>query len=825
MFADLSDSISRRGKIIIAIWIVAVLILIPPAVRSMDSLGYDMSDLGGLESSDADRKMSAYFDEADIDQTRIPLILVSYGSRDGYRQLQGDEESGIPSYTDYLRTRFLTDKDWLKKLDVSDGLVGIRTYGGPSEGAILLGLVYNQFQSDSDIASDTGALRDSVSQFTDDFIYELYEEEALFDVYVTGNNAVVEDLSSETVATAIFAAAVVIILTLILTGLFFGSAVTTLIVAASIVPPSVLTMAAMFGLGSMIGVSFISGILVLIGVLAMSFVHCIYMISVYRSELMSCRDRSTALKETVRITGRPILSTSICLLVCTITLFLFGDGVFAAFGACMSAGTALVMLSSLTVPASLMNITRNELFWSVDPDRGLKPAFIRRINDRAEDGFGDIMGSISRITSNHGKAVLIVSLCLVACGAGYLADTDMNGDTRYDMSESMATGESKMGLDILKDNSDGGILHPLRIIAGFDSPVGDIVYDRERGLNRLDWRTDDAASQMGSLAASISDSDRDNISRTTTVMTWTSLRGDYDPSEDDPRTVVSDVSNHLGSIDGTYGIAFDRIILKLLAAGFTYQEIAESCGPYIDYGLNESLGLIGYEMLSDRSIVVTHLRVDAFTCESPMSIRSIQTIETVEGVVDSVDFATVSIGGAGVFYKEFMDSTESGFWNAILFVIAALLIVLAVCLSLGTSVRAIATTVSGAVVSLAVTEYAVLRIWGNVSVTVQVAMLIVCIMIGIWFNAIQENRITLCRKHGMNWREASAEMLTTLQPVVVTTSIVLSASFLALCVSGIQMIGQLGFTVAVAILIDAFFVRTFMSPSIWSIRWKGSRRE
>ena len=289
--------------------------------------------------------------------------------------------------------------------------------------------------------------------------------------------------------------------------------------------------------------------------------------------------------------------------------------------------------------------------------------------------------------------------------------------------------------------------------------------------------------------------------------------------------MVSDVSNHLGSIDGTYGIAFDRIILKLLAAGFTYQEIAESCGPYIDYGLNESLGLIGYEMLSDRSIVVTHLRIDAVTCESPMSIRSIQTIETVEGVVDSVDFATVSIGGAGVFYKEFMSSTESGFWNAILFVIAALLIVLAVCLSLGTSVRAIATTVSGAVVSLAVTEYAVLSIWGNVSVTVQVAMLIVCIMIGIWFNAIQENRITLCRKHGMNWREASAEMLTTLQPVVVTTSIVLSASFLALCVSGIQMIGQLGFTVAVAILIDAFLVRTFMSPSIWSIRWKGSRRE
>ena len=74
----------------------------------------------------------------------------------------------------------------------------------------------------------------------------------------------------------------------------------------------------------------------------------------------------------------------------------------------------------------------------------------------------------------------------------------------------------------------------------------------------------------------------------------------------------------------------------------------------------------------------------------------------------------------------------------------------------------------------------------------------------------------------MNWRSASAEMLVTLQPVVVMTALVLSGSFMAFCASGIQMLGQLGFAISATILVDAFLIRTFMSPSIWSMRWKGA---
>lgn len=824
MFAELSDSVSRHGKIILAIWIVAVLVLIPPAVESMHGMGYGLTDMGGSGSTEADGTLSAYFDDPDIDQSRIPLIVVSYDSRDGYRQLQGDEESGIPGYVEYLRSRFLGSADWLKRIDPAYNLVEIRGYGDSSKGAVLLGLAYSPLYSDSDIASDTKELRRSVSEYTDDFIYELYEDRAHFDVYVTGNNAVAEDLSDELYLTVLISAAAVVILTLILTGLFFRSAVTALIVAASMAPPSIATAAFIFGFDSMSEVFFIVGVLTLIGVLALSFTHCIYMISVYRTELLTCRDRDSALRETVVRTGRPILSTSICLLACTVALAAAGQGVISSFGVCMSVGTVMAVLSSLTVPASFMNVTRNELFWTVDPDRRGSPVFVRRFHDRMSDLFRGLMKSISDLTTVHGRAVLAVSVCLVVCCAGYLVDADGKETARYDMSDSMSVGESRTGLDILKGESDGGILHPLHITASFVAPVADIEYDRAKGLYRLEWRSGDALSSMTELASEILESDRENVSRTLTVMTWESFKESVS-SDEDPRAMVSEVSDYLGSIDGTYRIAFDSVIAKLLLAGFSYQEIVDSCEPYIDYGLNESLGLIGYEMLSDRSIAVTHLQIVVYTCDSPLSMRSIETIGVIEDIIGGSDSATFFIGGAGMAYKEFIESADTGFWMSAPAVVIALLIVLAASMSIGTASRSVATTLSGAIISLAVTDYFTGIVWGSGSVTVKVAMTIVCVMMGVWFNAIQENRIEYCRKKGMGWREASAEVLTTLQPVVVITAVVLAASFMAFCVSDIQMLGQLGFSVAAAILVDAFFVRTFMSPSIWSMRWKGNGRK
>lgn len=110
---------------------------------------------------------------------------------------------------------------------------------------------------------------------------------------------------------------------------------------------------------------------------------------------------------------------------------------------------------------------------------------------------------------------------------------------------------------------------------------------------------------------------------------------------------------------------------------------------------------------------------------------------------------------------------------------------------------------------------------GQRLLSVHVFMLTVCLLIGMWFNAVQENRIIHCRKEGMGWREASSTMLLSLQPVIVMAALVLSGCFAVFCVSGIQLLAQIGFAVALCILVDAFLVRTFVAPSIWSLKWRG----
>ena len=824
----LVDAVLDRGKVILALWVVAVLILVPPAFKMLESMGGGIDALvdQDSESEKASGVISAYFDDPYVDESKIPLIVVEYSVRDGYRQLMGDDEAGIPAYSDYLTSRFVKSADWILKLDVTrGGLIVLAEDMGVSSGAMVIGVLYNSAYSEDDMMKDTSALRDAIATFTDDYMYELYEKEAFFNVYVTGNPALTHDMDSEFSATALIAIVLGIVLTLILTGLFFGSGISTLIMTASVVPPLVATMAVLFGLSSIIGVFVVSAILVLMAVMIMSFINCLYVISVYKRELAKLGDMDRAMRSTVEWTFAPIMSTSVCLFICAITLSIVGTGAFESMGVCLSFATLISMVSSLTMPATLVRLTRNELFWTADADSRRLPKPVARLYSRIGAVFRRFIGGVSRVTSHHGLAVIIVSCCLTVGCVGYLVDQEgSNDELPYDMSDSLATGDSRSGMKVLNEYGLGGVLHPYSVVLGYSSVLGTI--SGSDALQRLDWTDSAAVDEATALAKAIAESDPDNIAYVTTVVTWSGLlaQAGY-TSEDDPEDALSEVRSILEGESVALAHEFDRTVLKLVVSGHSYQEIIDSCGPYMDYALNMAAGTIGYEMLSDKTVAVTHLLVRAVTEESSVSGRSLDTSKAIQSVVDdfkgSSSAGTVMISGAGMMYRDFVDSAEAGFVKSVPPVLLMFLIVMSVSSSIGTAARGVVTTVLSGLVSLCLTDIIMEAIWGSVSLSVQVFMLVVCLLIGTWFNAVQENRMLHCRKEGMGWREASSTMLLSLQPVLVMAALVLSGCFAVFCISGIQMLAQLGFAVALCILVDAFLVRTFVSPSIWSLKWRG----
>ncbi len=828
MSSILVDAVMNRGKIILAVWVVAALILVPPAAKMLEPMGGNIESLADSdsESAKASEVISAYFDDPYVDEFRIPLLVVEYHVRDGYRQLIGDEEAGIPAYSDYIQSRFAKSEEWSKKLDLVRGGVAVLAEDmGLSSGAMVLGILYNENYSGDDMMDDTQALRDAVASFTSDYMHELYEPEAFFSAYLTGNPALSDDTNYEFSDMALYAFIIALVLTLILTGLFFGSGVSTLIMFASMVPPVIATTAALFGVASMTSVFVVSAILVLIATMVLCFVNCLYVISVYRRELAKLGDMDRAMESTVEWTFAPIASTSVCLFFCAVTLSFVGSGEFEAIGACLAFATMISLVSSLTIPASLIRLTRNELFWTADAGSRRMPKGIDRAYTRIGSAFGRFIAGVSRATSHHGMAVIAVAACLGVCCAGYLADQENYDDKLpYDMADSIATGDSRLGLEVLESYGLGGILDPYSVVLGYGHPLGTLSGDGS--LAMLEWSDEASVAEASALAEALAASDPENIASVITVVTWQDLlsRAGYSAG-DDPEEALSKVRAIVEEIYPTLAGEYDRTVAGLVAAGSTYQEILDSGGPYMDYALNMALGTVGYEMLSDKSEAVTHLMIRVATRESAVSGRSLETSEKISSAVSDFKEGSAAdeilIAGAGMIYREFMDSADSGFIKSVPPVLLMFLIVMSIASSVGTAARGAVTTVLSGLVSLCLASILMEMIWGSVSMAVQVFMITVCFLMGSWFNAVQENRIAHCRKEGMGWREASSTMLLSLQPVLVMAALVLSGCFAVFCFSDIRMLSQLGLAVVLCILVDAFFVRTFVSPAIWSLKWRG----
>lgn len=821
MFSDLADTVSRNGKVILAIWVMLIIILVPSAFKSFDMMGYDVSDMADSDSESvrADALISRYFDDSRFDVSDMQLLVVEYYSRDGYRQLQGDSDIGLSSYSDYVTSAIMKDSKWIQKMDSA---VLIRSYSDGDEGALLIGFHYKESYS-GDASGDTASFRESISSLTDSYMYELYEPNAFFSVHITGDGAMIHDMADTAYGTIVLMLVLLFVVTMVLAGLFFGNATASFIALASMVSSAVPTMAVVLGFCSMFGVYFINGFLDLLAVVAISFVHSMYIIAAFRDELRSSVDRDAALKAAIMRTSGSIATAGICLFVCTLTLALFGTGLFAQFGACMSAGALVVTISSLTVPSSLIHITRNELFWSEEKTRW---APRQRAYEFLGKAFSTVTERISAVASRKGVAVLTVTVCLVAGSAAYLAYQGISSETPSDMSDSLMVGESKDGFDVLKKYDDGGVLHPFSVVLSYDEPVASISTDQS-GDRILTWSYD-IAQEMSSLSNGIMYCDIGNISRVVTPVSWSSMVSTASESNpDDYDAMLDDIRRAFIVDDGSRASIFDSAVTALKAKGHTSETIVTSDGGWMDYRLNEALGLIGYEMLSDKSIIVSHLLVEVSTQDSPASARSLDTIESMKDALDSFvassNATDADITGIGMVYREVMESVDSGFLAAAIYVCAVLVIILGlVTMSVSTPIRMVTTTVAGALLSLCITQVLTDAIWGSTSLTVQVSMISVCAVIGMWMNTIQENHMARCRRAGMGWKEASADLSISLQPVIVMTAVILAVCFGAFYFCEIQLLSQLGFSLAFGAIIDSFIIRTMVSPAIWSIA--GSRR-
>jgi len=88
------------------------------------------------------------------------------------------------------------------------------------------------------------------------------------------------------------------------------------------------------------------------------------------------------------------------------------------------------------------------------------------------------------------------------------------------------------------------------------------------------------------------------------------------------------------------------------------------------------------------------------------------------------------------------------------------------------------------------------------------------VALGTDYNILMIARLREEAREGKDSRSAAAEAVTHAGPTVAAAGLILAGTFASLMALDLEALFQVGFTVALGLIVDAFLVRTFFVPSV-----------
>ncbi len=175
------------------------------------------------------------------------------------------------------------------------------------------------------------------------------------------------------------------------------------------------------------------------------------------------------------------------------------------------------------------------------------------------------------------------------------------------------------------------------------------------------------------------------------------------------------------------------------------------------------------------------------------------------------------IGGSASWKNVVFHEIYVKFWNLQVYVvIAAVFVILSILLrSFLIPLRLIATVLMSIVWSLALEVALFQELMGQPTYWLVPVILFSFLMaVGTDYDIFIITRIREEMEKGLDEREAIRTAIVTTGPVITGAAIILAAAFSTLMLSETLLLRQVGFTIALAALIDAFIVRPFIVPAL-----------
>ncbi len=547
--------------------------------------------------------------------------------------------------------------------------------------------------------------------------------------------------------------------------IYFRSPIAPLVTFAALGIALVLGLGATVLIGTVVGhVDTTSITLEEVFVLGVGTDYSIFLTARYREELFQGERSDDAIVASVSWAGQSVATSGSTAIIATVALAFSGVALLSQWGSVLSVAILIAVLVSLTMIPALLRLLGPRIFWPTTGDRFSRHA--QRVGSRLRTE-STYFYRAGRATQRH--PVLVVGLVLLVSVP--LVVVALDAPLSYDFYAQLPSGHSATrGLAVLGDYFGPGFAVPSFALVTFSAALlgpGNVTN----------------ATEFGAIAALTSQA--------------SSTGG------------IAQVTSPVGAYGAPLGEWLNLSSLPVATR-------------------TTLVGLLGGYVGTDQRTVV----LDLVPAASGLSETAVNAVEGVRSAFEGYaaghpEITAVHFGGGAPLIRDLANQTSSATDLLIVAVTIGLIAVLLIVLrSWIIAVMAVATIGLSISWAWALTHLIFDQLLGfPLFFYVRTLLIMLVLGLGIDYNIFVLTRVREERLRGRPSGEAAVEAVARTGGIITAAAVILASAFGALLVGSFTLIRAIGFSVAIAVVLDAMIVRTYLVPAflqllgdrVWSL--------
>lgn len=570
--------------------------------------------------------------------------------------------------------------------------------------------------------------------------------------YVTGDAAISSDMQASSEKDLMMIEPITIVIILVLMGILFRSVLAWVIPLGAVGIAVGISQALVFVIGSTIAeINYTVTIMLFAILMGVGTDYSIFIVTRYREERIKGASRKEAVHTSVTWAGESIVTSGATVIIAFFSMAIAQFSFVQTMGLLLGMAIVVALLIALTFVPALLMLLGNGVFW---PNNGKRfRDYAEKVMKRKAAGNHGYFHKAASFSVKHAKAVIIVAI-LISVPSTYVF---MTQETSFDFIGSMGNPESIQGMNAMTDDFGAGKIMPTQVVVTGDT----VVYDGNFNYEYLDAI--------------------DNLTAT---------------------MVADPMVQQVTGITRPYGEWIDYRNLSALSI---------ETQATLQAAMLQSVGSDNKSVLL--TVVLKEQPQKASAVDFMATLRD-QLADAKAGL-PALSSSEILVGGSTATLYDMSLSTSEQFTNIEILVIIGIFIVLMIVLgSILLPVFAIISIAMSITWAFAAVTL-VFGMWLGLPILWIIPLILFVMLMGIGmdYNVFILTRIREEVHKGKEIKEAVVDAVDWTGGIITALALIMAGAFGSIMLSSNTMLQMFGFALALAVLLDAMVVRTYIVPA------------